>query len=485
MKKPLVAIIFLLWCDISYAADEPAKEAWITDDQGCKAYNQLPQPFESIEWTGACKDGYLDGVGTLNWFHDRVQKYSYTGHFVQGKLQGKGVAEYFNNTSHGIRLEADFVDSAAHGQGVQTWPDGRRYEGEFKKGSKTGKGIKTWSNGARYEGEFKDGNPTGAGFQPLKISTRELASYPEELFLHGNAGAFFAQISVNEKANIQSIDVLFSSHPAFEKAAIRTYQNARVTPALANGKPVPERIYKVINFSLSKKSFRGALPFTYPAKASSQLPDEFQYDKPPIDKLVAPLVYPLDLLQRRVKGSAKVSVVIDPQGLPTQVELLESSAPEFGAALKAMVYSSSFYAARKNKQPSWSAFTITREFSEHDSRETAIDANGWRILNKLKDSPAKILAVSQLDTAPKPFYTPPPVYPPELADKGVTGKVLVEFYIDKEGSVQFPHTLKADNEELAWLALTAVSRWQFYPPLVKGEPVDSVMTVPVAFNLNN
>lgn len=484
MKKLGLAMLCLFGSAVGHGADE-VKAAWISDDNGCKAYSWLPQPLESIEWTGGCKDGYLDGNGTLNWFHDGIHKYAYTGRFEQGKLQGKGVMEQFNNINHGSRTEVDFVGSVPHGQGVQTWPDGRRYEGEFQEGYKTGKGAKVWPNGARYEGNFKLGNPVGEGFQPVKVNIPEQIPYPNELVRYGNSGTFLAQMQVSEKASVRAIEVLRSHHPAFERAAIRALRSAKVTPALVYGAPVSERAFEQVSFILSEKSLRRVLPFTYPVKASSQLPPEFQYDKPPADQVVAPLVYPLDLLRQRVKGYAKVAVVIDPQGLPTQVQLLESSAPAFGEALKANVASSSFSPARKNKQPSWSAFTISREFSEYESRETVIDENGRRILNKLKDAQPKIFTAAQLDAAPKQFYAPSPVYPPELADQGVTGSVLVEFYIDREGAVQFPHTLKTDNEALAWLALTAVSRWQFYPPTVKGEPVDAVVTVPIAFNLKN
>jgi len=35
---------------------------------GCGAINPNPVPNESIRWTGKCKNGYLDGWGTLTWY---------------------------------------------------------------------------------------------------------------------------------------------------------------------------------------------------------------------------------------------------------------------------------------------------------------------------------------------------------------------------------------------------------------------------------
>ncbi len=59
---------------------------------------------------------------------------------------------------------------------------------------------------------------------------------------------------------------------------------------------------------------------------------------------------------------------------------------------------------------------------------------------------------------------------------------MVEFFIDRDGRAQLPRVLDAPDEGLAWAAATAVSRWQFTPPLRGGKPVDVRATVPVDFN---
>lgn len=42
----------------------------ITTDKGCRLNNPSPQPHETVSWTGACRNGYADGFGTLTWFQD-------------------------------------------------------------------------------------------------------------------------------------------------------------------------------------------------------------------------------------------------------------------------------------------------------------------------------------------------------------------------------------------------------------------------------
>jgi TonB family protein len=79
--------------------------------------------------------------------------------------------------------------------------------------------------------------------------------------------------------------------------------------------------------------------------------------------------------------------------------------------------------------------------------------------------------LSQLDRIPVPIKVVSPGYPKELADKGVKGKVLVDFYVDATGKVRMPAALDWANDTLANLAVTAVKQWQFEPPLRDGQPV--------------
>jgi TonB family protein len=484
MKKQLIATFLLIGAGLAHAADA-VKDVWISDDKGCKFYSRFKNPSHSIEWAGACKDGYVDGAGELKVFESGVQKATYSGNFEQGKLMGKGVVEYFNSGNHGVRLEGVFFNNLPHGPGIQTFADGRRFEGNFEKGCPQS-GITSWPNGVSYQGEYKNCHlPDEVASSPAVTIDSKAIAYPASLIRYGSQGNVLATMDVTENNQLKNIEVTQSSHPLFEQAAIRSLRQAKVKAALVQGQPVLTPILQSFPFRITRSSEALPLHNPYPEKASLEEPEMLQYDQPPADKVVAPLVYPLELLKQNVRGTATVSVVIDPTGAPQQLKIVESSEPAFGQALKAMLASSSFFPARKNKQFSWSAFNIKRTFTQKGTHDIAINAHGLRILDELRKPQPAIAPVSSLDHAPKPFYTPPPVYPPELADKGVTGTVLVEFYIDKEGSVQFPHALKSNNEELAWLALTAVARWQFYPPLVKGVAVDTVVTVPVAFNLNN
>lgn len=42
---------------------------WVKDQSSqCQLWNSYPKPNESVIWSGACKDGYADGLGIAEWY---------------------------------------------------------------------------------------------------------------------------------------------------------------------------------------------------------------------------------------------------------------------------------------------------------------------------------------------------------------------------------------------------------------------------------
>jgi len=80
-------------------------------------------------------------------------------------------------------------------------------------------------------------------------------------------------------------------------------------------------------------------------------------------------------------------------------------------------------------------------------------------------------SLRELDRIPTPIVTVKPQYPGELADKGVKGKVTVDFYIDETGAVRLPAVSVKDNGELTALAVEALRQWKFEPPTRNGRPI--------------
>ena len=89
----------------------------------------------------------------------------------------------------------------------------------------------------------------------------------------------------------------------------------------------------------------------------------------------------------------------------------------------------------------------------------------------LRGYESQACSLKNLDGIPTPVSIVAPTYPKEWADKGITGKVVIDFYIDETGKVRFVAAPAGSQELLAGIAVAAVNKWQFTPPTRKGKPV--------------
>jgi TonB family protein len=89
----------------------------------------------------------------------------------------------------------------------------------------------------------------------------------------------------------------------------------------------------------------------------------------------------------------------------------------------------------------------------------------------LREQEYQACSLKNIDRIPTPVSIVNPTYPKEWAEQGITGKVVVDFYIDESGKVRLPATISNSNAMLAGIAVAAVGKWQFTSPTRKGLPV--------------
>ncbi len=77
-----------------------------------------------------------------------------------------------------------------------------------------------------------------------------------------------------------------------------------------------------------------------------------------------------------------------------------------------------------------------------------------------------------------------PAYPPAARDQGISGRVVIAAVIGKTGKVLDERTMNDAPHELAVAAMTAVWGWEYAPALLNGEPVETLTTITVDFQLN-
>ncbi len=84
---------------------------------------------------------------------------------------------------------------------------------------------------------------------------------------------------------------------------------------------------------------------------------------------------------------------------------------------------------------------------------------------------------------PEPISRPQPLYPDIARKARVTGVVIVEAIIDKQGNVTDARVLRGLPMGLSEAATNAILRWKYRPATLNGRPVAVYLTVTVNFTL--
>ncbi len=92
--------------------------------------------------------------------------------------------------------------------------------------------------------------------------------------------------------------------------------------------------------------------------------------------------------------------------------------------------------------------------------------------------------ISQLDRTPTARFQARPQYPAEMRQAGITGEVVVEFVVDREGNVTNAFALRSSRTEFEADAVAAVSKWKFRPGQKGGQDVDTRLQIPIVFTLS-
>jgi TonB family protein len=87
------------------------------------------------------------------------------------------------------------------------------------------------------------------------------------------------------------------------------------------------------------------------------------------------------------------------------------------------------------------------------------------------------------DSPPRALSSHFPDYPSHLRRADISGRVLVQFTVEPDGSVSEPAVRGSPPAELAALALDAVVKWKFSPAMKNGAPVRARISQPFLFKL--
>jgi TonB family protein len=189
--------------------------------------------------------------------------------------------------------------------------------------------------------------------------------------------------------------------------------------------------------------------------------------------------FPSVLVPLGVKtGSASVAIAVDDAGRLTDYLVTAYTHPAFADSAVTAIRKWKFEAAMIHGFPRNSKSDLTFRFQMQGVVVMTMTTFSYDEMLHLKLAPGSTTfrpcALGELDRIPNPTKIVNPVYPNQVARSSRGGHVSVSFYIDDQGHVRMPSvSLETNeaNEELAAIAVTAVSQWQFDIPTSKGRPV--------------
>ncbi|MCY4027909.1 MAG: DUF4189 domain-containing protein [Acidobacteria bacterium] len=88
----------------------------VANRQGCYVWNPNPQRDETVTWTGGCRDGFAEGLGSLTWEYPGTQQVANGGRLRGGKMDGTwAVTEQRSDGRDPRTFEATFADGEPQG----------------------------------------------------------------------------------------------------------------------------------------------------------------------------------------------------------------------------------------------------------------------------------------------------------------------------------------------------------------------------------
>lgn len=177
------------------------------------------------------------------------------------------------------------------------------------------------------------------------------------------------------------------------------------------------------------------------------------------------------------KGSATVGVMVDAKGQPTDFLLIRYTRSYFGESLLREAHRQHFTPRRVRGMAVPGPFSFTYEFAppQRMVNLTSFDA-AERRHEEIAGGP-KFIYEPQLEIKTDGGHLQPvrlavPLLPDGYAaPPGKLVTAIVSFYVDESGHVRLPNVEYAASATVIPNAIAAISRWEFKPPTIQGQPV--------------
>jgi TonB family protein len=204
------------------------------------------------------------------------------------------------------------------------------------------------------------------------------------------------------------------------------------------------------------------------APAPTQLADTAT-TPPSVIQTVSPEVNPAELGPGHLlpfEGTCVVRLMLDENGVPQDVKVIQSLGPELDAAAVKAVQKYRFKPAMKHGQPVAVPMTIKVDFHIGPPRGSAQFPAGKHNSGIIQ---------------PKVIHSVDAQFTEYARQNHIHGSCLVALIVDVDGNPQDVHIVRSLEPSLDASALDAVRQWKFRPATKEGVPVAVPMSVSVNF----
>lgn len=320
--------------------------------------------------------------------------------------------------------------------------------------------------------------------QPPQNGIYIAPEYPVQMRILGDEGFVVVEFVIGKTGKVTSSHVASSSNPWLERAALNAVNQWFFKPGRVRGTPVDVRAQQKLDFAIEDRDLANRRWRVQKSPDHPALPEEFQWEKPPVAERMGYPVFPLEALLAGVSGATKINFVIGKTGTVDSTEIVEATTTEMGMAAAALLEFCRFSPPQKaDGTPCLAMVTMEHRFDASGLGEVPVMPAARKILRVLRENPEQIATEPELDAPPTPLLRPAPVFPTALRKTETSGEATIELFIDTAGDAQLPRIVSATAPEFGYAAAQAVAAWRFTPPLVKGKPAIVRVQIPVGFSL--
>lgn len=300
--------------------------------------------------------------------------------------------------------------------------------------------------------------------------------YPEAMLSQRVIGQVNITCLVTEAGVATEIKAEGKTQPEFVEAATQAIEKCKFSPGRKASKPRAMRVSVPMLFSISDQQLAELegkrtgemLPPGPPIRDAAELSD-----MPELEKEIRPRQLKRDRYTTTVDNTV-VSLVVDEQGMPRDVHVLVTTAPECSPPALEAVRQWRFSPGKIEGQIVRVRMEVPISFFSGNP-----SANGARVrpgvsrdfVTSAQGQPVMFFTGAADEEPPKPLQKTKLKYPEEMAWINMASVIDVDCIINPYGVVTHVRALNAENQFFAIAAERSFSCWRFTPPKKAGKAV--------------